>query len=1737
MTSVPLIVPTLSPSGAIHFAAVRREATAQDIIHALSVLDEVKEDILGDLQENAWAVQRIHRGLEGRLLSGTSKLADGLLDSTESISPLVASTKPPAMQRHFSAFPLSSHLHTPSLRLVSLHPLLRASLSCARIPDLEDDIELEWFLSRNTTVLDMVNGVIEELDLAKVIPGPGGGNVDYVLEEVWVSDQGDEIVSRLHDALLVSQIVETAVRDYPFPTKTRAKRILRFCVPDEWYRRSKSRSLSLTPIESGGTLRPNSEDGNSDEEGGTAKQRNKATGSSAMRRDAQESRQSGRFSLFEGWGTVSSTSSGTVALAHASPGDRNTISVSAPLAVMSPQQTGISAVFGQEMDLSEDNVSAEFERMMDDIGLKDDKREAMRSMPLERKQYLLMQSKQSRSTIGTSSQSQRQGSNQGSDSTQSAITPISPQVTGILRRFSLWGAPSGSPTVSSPAPEPESREPVQESLPIVPQITGSLWGNWWLGSPRETETPREGDRTKPNSTEWYVDGIRNGKTTDTRLAKHLISLRVHLSTAKVAWIERFLGEEKGMDALAALLQSLIDKGGKGRKLSDTEGIILLEVIKCLRVLLNTAPGYPYVIQSPTIITHIAFTLHGASPKLRALSSDLLAAICVISLNEGHRLVLGALSDYRVSFDERFRFDDLINALRIEENSTSQEGEQDGVWEARGATMGLIIALTSCSDSIEERILLREEFSRRGLNEVMVGLRYLKPPDSLLKQLDAYSEDKYEDEEDIRDQLRALARKQHGVNNNKADDPLDSWLQNLEVSSPETSASLRTTLKALSKLSEEATTSNFKMDILFICEKFVENAALLGDFEEHWVIFLDRFAEAIHHLIPKPFPSIKDEANGHVKDFELLQEQVRSMSTTISSLQNELAGQTAELDTLRSLSQSFESSQLPSKAPGKTGPNAEIRGFVTRLVQKEKQVAQLQADLVRLQSKSQAPQDAPEEQAKREREQMKIKKVTEELNALKSKNTELEGIIAAKAKEIVYLKRALESVYSRFHASAQESEQERRHGPESEVDVQSMTNHTIEGLAKKEEEIKALQDTVISLQAQLSNSHATTLDTSALEKQFKARTAPPPPPPIKPKKPASNGPLSATPQGTLASPTSNVSASFTNTSEQGQFMERTVESAKQEAGSRSDMSPAGPIPPPPPPPPPGPPAPPGFGIVSSPSSSPSPISVPGPPPPPPIPPAGFAAVFAAIPSSNVGMAPPPPPAPPAPPLGGPPPPPPPFGMPTRRPTMIKVPSKKLKPFFWTKLGPTQSSPTVWDDLGGQPVSLDVKELEEIFTVDTSAKSKIDKASKDTTKNQSLTTLLDITRANNVAIMLARIKLSNGEIRRALLELDEVRLSTDDLRAISRQLPTLDEISRLQDFGDLTKLSKADQYFGEVMRIPRISERLECTIYGRRLELELAEVRPDLDMVRNAAAEIKASKRLRKVLGTVLVVGNTLNGSTFRGGARGFQLDALLKMKETKTAKSGTDCPTLLHYLAKILMREDAGLIMFGEELSHVEAAARVSVQFILSTVNSLCQGMERVKDELEVIRSAQMSSEDFFIAKMEPFVRKMEPAVHNLRLSGQALETELQGLLLFFGEAVEGPEATKPEDFFNLVLSFSRALQKAALEVHDSNSKKQVPVVAIHSERADEEHSGTIKGHFLSPMQGSVPPSTQKLLSPPASHGRASGANTVGRGDVDQAIRSIRDGQRRARPHRPLSKMFLDGTGSTAGVRPISRAYD
>lgn len=108
----------------------------------------------------------------------------------------------------------------------------------------------------------------------------------------------------------------------------------------------------------------------------------------------------------------------------------------------------------------------------------------------------------------------------------------------------------------------------------------------------------------------------------------------------------------------------------------------------------------------------------------------MAGICYVSPTDGHKTVLSALSDYRVEYGETFRFQELIGSLHILDGNDDEAGsdalgysnEDEGVWEVRTASMAFINALTNFPDSLEERVSLREEFTRRGLNEALV-VRY------------------------------------------------------------------------------------------------------------------------------------------------------------------------------------------------------------------------------------------------------------------------------------------------------------------------------------------------------------------------------------------------------------------------------------------------------------------------------------------------------------------------------------------------------------------------------------------------------------------------------------------------------------------------------------------------------------------------------------------------------------------------------------------------------------------------------------------------------------------------------------------------------------------------------------------------------------------------------------------------------------------------------------------------------
>jgi len=477
------------------------------------------------------------------------------------------------------------------------------------------------------------------------------------------------------------------------------------------------------------------------------------------------------------------------------------------------------------------------------------------------------------------------------------------------------------------------------------------------------------------------------------------------------------------------------------------------------------------------------------------------------------------------------------------------------------------------------------------------------------------------------------------------------------------------------------------------------------------------------------------------------------------------------------------------------------------------------------------------------------------------------------------------------------------------------------------------------------------------------------------------------------------------------------------------------------------------------------------------------------------------------------------MPGKQPTAPKPVGPRLKPLFWKKIA-VPDKRSIWNELKTTSLSTEdeFEDLVEAFRMDIKedkSNAKGDRQTSDRKRSiigsRAATSLLDITRANNIAIMLRRIKTDIREIREAILQVDDHKLSVDELQFIARQLPTPEEINRLKDYPDPSKLAIADRYFCEIMTIPYLSARLTSMIFRRTLSLEVEGIRPELAILRNATLELKRSTRLRTILQFVLKLGNRLNASTFRGGAQGFQMEALVKLKETRTAQTASPCPTLLHYLAKALRRSDPALIQFQEELPHLEEAARLTPQAVFVAAHNISKGLEQVKQTTRLCATNERREEKYLSA-MQSFVDNSEPQVTALASMANSVEHSLRDVLAYFGEA--GDEAMKPEEFFALVSSFSSDLQKAALELPEEAPSSE----PLHQNTG----SGGSDGGSIVPPLPNISSQPQRHLKAPSLRKetlRGLGSNSMIRGQFDQTLRSMKDGHRTTRNR--LSKIFLD----------------
>ncbi len=147
------------------------------------------------------------------------------------------------------------------------------------------------------------------------------------------------------------------------------------------------------------------------------------------------------------------------------------------------------------------------------------------------------------------------------------------------------------------------------------------------------------------------------------------------------------------------------------------------------------------------------------------------------------------------------------------------------------------------------------------------------------------------------------------------------------------------------------------------------------------------------------------------------------------------------------------------------------------------------------------------------------------------------------------------------------------------------------------------------------------------------------------------------------------------------------------------------------------------------------------------------------------------------------------------------------------------------------------------------------------------------------------------RSIYLQFSEPRdLNTTQLKAMQEFLPSDDEMKGLTNYlqkhsyseeaksAAMRDLCACEKYMVAMMNVEDAHAKLDCIIFCSQYETRRKEIVDDIEAITKACAELRQSSRLRKLLGLILKLGNLINTGGEGKMAKGFSLDALLKLNE-------------------------------------------------------------------------------------------------------------------------------------------------------------------------------------------------------------------------------------------------------------------
>ncbi|CAE6358045.1 unnamed protein product [Rhizoctonia solani] len=261
-----------------------------------------------------------------------------------------------------------------------------------------------------------------------------------------------------------------------------------------------------------------------------------------------------------------------------------------------------------------------------------------------------------------------------------------------------------------------------------------------------------------DSGEYYIQKFMTGTITP----KDIQGLGVSLRTMPLAWFHDFI-DMQGIAVLASRLNAL---NRPATRRTEVETLQEVEILKCLKTLLNSQAGQREAVSQQTTVNHLITVL--GSPHIPSRKTGLELTIALLYVDDhSPQLVLAALDVLSSTHNDKgsftFWFQSTLNILLSRGKMGSLVGTSKDFKKAVGADSGLgdytlhtimtINAILTRAPDLKTRISLRTNMEMAGVQQIIDFAKEMGSiTEGMATNLNQYIASAEDDQAELRDQL-------------------------------------------------------------------------------------------------------------------------------------------------------------------------------------------------------------------------------------------------------------------------------------------------------------------------------------------------------------------------------------------------------------------------------------------------------------------------------------------------------------------------------------------------------------------------------------------------------------------------------------------------------------------------------------------------------------------------------------------------------------------------------------------------------------------------------------------------------------------------------------------------------------------------------------------------------------------------------------------------------------------------